>query len=54
MFCDDTCPLPKARAGVTAHKTTQGEPFPDFYFRGAKLMRAFAVLGEAQRLAISE
>jgi hypothetical protein len=54
MFCDDTCPLPKARAGVAPPKTTQGEPFPDFYFQGAKLMRAFAVLGEAQRSANSE
>ena len=54
MFCDDTCPLPKAHAGVTAHKTAQGKPFPDFYFRGAKLMRAFALLAQAQRIAISE
>lgn len=54
MFCDATCPLPKARAGIAAHKTTQGEPFPDFYFRGAKLMGAFAVLGETQRSAIRE
>jgi len=45
-FCDDVCPLPKAYAG-SPPKTTQGEPFPDFYFRGAKLMRAFALLGEA-------
>jgi len=25
----------------------QGEPFPDFYFHGVKLMKAFALLGEA-------
>jgi len=25
--------------------TRRGEPFPDFYFKGAKLMRAFAQLG---------
>jgi hypothetical protein len=46
-FCDDACPLPKAYAG-SSPKTTQGEPFPDFYFRGAKLMHAFALLGEAK------
>jgi hypothetical protein len=46
-FCDDACPLPKAYAG-SSPKTTQGEPFPDFYFHGAKLMHAFALLGEAK------
>jgi hypothetical protein len=46
-FCDDACPLPKAYAGSSL-KTTQGAPFPDFYFRGAKLMHAFALLGEAK------
>jgi hypothetical protein len=47
-FCDDTCPLPKARAGAPA-RTVAGDPFPDFTFRGAKLMHAFALLGEAKR-----
>ena len=44
---DDTCPLPKAYAGA-ARKTVAGDPFPDFTFRGAKLMHAFALLGEVQ------
>jgi hypothetical protein len=47
-FCDGACPLPKAYAGASP-TTTQGDPFPDFYFRGAKLMHAFALLGEAKR-----
>jgi hypothetical protein len=46
LFCDDGCPLPKAFAGGP-RKTAAGEPFPDFYFRGAELMHAFALLGEA-------
>jgi hypothetical protein len=46
-FCDDTCPLPKALARGTPLATAAGDPFPDFYFRGAKLMHAFALLGEA-------
>ena len=45
-FMDDTCPLPKAYAGGP-RKTAEGKAFPDFYFRGAALMRAFAFLGEA-------
>jgi hypothetical protein len=45
-FCDDACPLPKACAG-SRPTMTQGKPFPDFYFGGAKLMHAFALLGEA-------
>jgi hypothetical protein len=49
MFCDDACPLPKARAGAGEHATPGGEAFPDFYFRGAMLMKAFALLGEALR-----
>ena len=46
-FMDDTCPLPKAYAGGPG-KTVAGDPFPDFTFRGAKLMHAFALLGEAK------
>ena len=47
MFCDDTSPLPKGFAkGVPIH-TAKGDPFPDFYFQGGKLMQAFALLGEA-------
>ena len=47
-FMDDTCPLPKAHAGAPK-KTVEGKPFGDFYFRGAKLMHAFALLGEARQ-----
>jgi len=47
-FLDETCPLPKAYAGPP-RKTVAGEAFGDFYFRGAKLMHAFALLGEALR-----
>jgi len=45
-FMDETSPLPKA---YDPPKTTTvaGEPFPDFTFRGARLMHAFALLGEA-------
>ena len=46
-FMDETCPLPKAYAGGP-RKTVAGDPFPDFTFRGAKLMHAFALLGEAK------
>ncbi len=51
LFCDEKSPLPKAFPGLP-RKTVSGEPFPDFYFRGAKLMHAFAMLGEVlgQRL----
>ena len=49
VFCDDKCPLPKARAGSGRYRTTQGKPFPDFYFHGAGLMKAFALLAEAMR-----
>jgi len=49
MFCDGKCPLPKAFAVGVLLKTAQGEPFPDFYFHGAKLMRAFALLGKARQ-----
>ena len=45
-FMDATCPLPKAYSGGR-RKTAEGEDFPDFYFRGAELMGAFALLGEA-------
>jgi len=45
-FMDGTSRLPKA---FDPPKTTTaaGEPFPDFYFRGARLMHAFARVGEA-------
>ena len=46
MFCDDKSSLPKAFAG-DLRKTPSGELFPDFYFKGARLMHAFALLGEA-------
>ena len=46
-FMDNACPLPKATE--TPRKTVEGKPFPDFYFRGAQLMHAFARLGEAMR-----
>jgi len=45
-FMDDTCPLPKAYS-PGRRKTAEGKYFPDFYFRGAELMGAFALLGEA-------
>ena len=48
QFCDETCPLPKAYAGEP-RRSVDGKPFPDFYFRGAKLMHAFALFGEAMR-----
>ena len=47
MFCDDTSPLPKGFAKGVPLQTAQGNSFPDFYFQGAKLMKAFALLGEA-------
>jgi len=46
MFMDKTCPLPKACSG-RPKRTAEGKDFGDFYFRGAKLMHAFALLGEA-------
>jgi hypothetical protein len=45
LFLDDVCPLPKYSS--VPLMTPSGEPFPDFYFRGAELMHAFALLGEA-------
>jgi len=45
-FMDDVCPLPKAYSGGR-RKTAEGKGFGDFYFRGAELMGAFALLGEA-------
>jgi len=45
-FMDATCPLPKAYSGGR-RKTAGGKEFPDFYFRGAELMGALALLGEA-------
>jgi hypothetical protein len=47
MFCDDTSPLPKGFAKSVPIHTARGKTFPDFYFQGAKLMHAFALLGEA-------
>ena len=49
-FMDATCPLPKAYSGPP-RKTADGKPFPDFSFRGASLMHAFGLLGEALRQA---
>ena len=46
LFCDDRSPLPKANA-AGAPTTTEGKPFPDYYFKGAKLMHAFALVAEA-------
>jgi len=46
-FMDDASPLPKACE--RPQKTPSGEPFPSFYFRGASLMHAFALLGEELR-----
>jgi hypothetical protein len=46
MFCDGKSPLPKAFSGGL-QKTASGQDFHDFYFRGAELMHAFALLGEA-------
>ncbi|MDP6547044.1 MAG: hypothetical protein QGH60_23970 [Phycisphaerae bacterium] len=45
-FMDNVCPLPKAYSGGRK-KTAEGKEFGDFYFRGAELMGAFALLGEA-------
>ena len=45
-FMDGTSPLPKAFDPPRA-TTAAGNPFPSFYFRGARLMHAFARLGEA-------
>ena len=36
---------------LTAQPAT-GAPLPDFYFGGARLMRAFAELGAAQQAAV--
>jgi hypothetical protein len=44
-FMNDQSPLPKAYE--TPRRTADGKSFPDFYFRGAKLIHAFALLGEA-------
>ena len=49
-FMDGTCPLPKAYSGGL-RMTAAGKPFGDFYFRGAKLMHALALLAEAQKRA---
>jgi hypothetical protein len=34
--------------------TAEGKAFPDFYFRGAGLMRSFAFLGEALKTGSSK
>jgi hypothetical protein len=44
-FCDDRSPLPRVFRPEAPRRTATGAPFPDFYFGGAKLMRAFADLG---------
>ena len=51
-FCDDTSPLPRALPWWLPLLTPQGG-FPDFSFRGAPLMRAFAALGEMKQTADS-
>ncbi len=48
QFLDEASPLPKAFAGQPP-KTVGGEAFGSFYFRGASLMHAMALLGEARR-----
>ena len=47
LFCDEHSPLPRALRQEVSLRTTRGEAFPDFYFDGARLMRAFALLGSA-------
>jgi hypothetical protein len=47
MFCDERSPLPRAIAKGGEMRTTEGEMFGDFYWRGAELMWAFARLGAA-------
>ncbi len=44
LFCDAQSPLPRAYAGPL-RRTPSGDRFPDFYFREARLMHAFALLG---------
>jgi len=48
QFCDATCPLPKATTDPNP-LTAEGKPFGSYYFRGATLMHAFALLAEAQK-----
>lgn len=48
-FCDDASPLPRALPWWLPLQTPQGEKFPDFSYRGAPLMRAFAALGEMKK-----
>lgn len=48
LFMDDTCPLPKGFNGPVP-KTVRGDTSMNFYFQGASLMQAFALLGEAQK-----
>ena len=50
-FCDDRSPLPRAFRFEAPRRTATGAPFPDFYFGGARLMRAFAELGAVQTAA---
>jgi hypothetical protein len=47
LFLDETCPLPKYSRKPL--QTMSGKPFPDFYFCGSSLIRAFVLLGEAER-----
>jgi hypothetical protein len=47
LYLDGICPLPRAR--LTPATLRDGASFPDFYWRGATLMRAFAKVGALQR-----
>lgn len=50
-FCDERSPLPRAFALGAPLRTPEGELFPDFYFRGATLMRAFVQYAVAEEHA---
>jgi len=50
LFWDSKSPLPRALARGTPGETPDGQPFPDFYFRGARLMRAFLALAQVRHL----
>lgn len=47
VFFDEKSPLPTAFANGIRSRTLKGLDFPDFYFNGSKLMRAFVCLGQA-------
>ena len=54
IFCALSIPHKRGRGNAegfvwSGDVRLQGEPFPDFYFRGARLMKAFALLAEAMR-----